>query len=64
MIKAEWNYLRKHKLVLAVLSVIMLIPTIYAVTFLSSLWDPYSKMDKLPVAVVNQDQAVQYNQKR
>ena len=64
MIKAEWNYLRKHKLVLAVLSVIMLIPTIYAVTFLSSMWNPYGKMNKLPVAVVNQDKSVQYNKKK
>jgi len=63
MIRAEWRYLIKHKLLLIVLAVIMLIPSIYAVTFLKSMWDPYGKLDDLPIAVVNQDHAVQYQGK-
>ena len=64
MIHAEWRYLFKHKLLLVVLVVIMLIPSIYAVTFLKSMWDPYGKLADLPVAVVNQDQPVSYQGRR
>lgn len=60
MFKAEWEYLLKHKLMLIVIIVIGFIPSIYAVTFLKSMWDPYGKLQDLPVAVVNQDQAVNY----
>ncbi|RRK11420.1 YhgE/Pip domain-containing protein [Lactiplantibacillus garii] len=60
MFKAEWEYLFKHKLMLIVIIVIGFIPSIYAVTFLKSMWDPYGKLQDLPVAVVNQDQAVTY----
>lgn len=60
MIHAEWRYLIKHKFLLVVLVVVMLIPSIYAVTFLKSLWDPYGKLADLPVAVVNQDRPVTY----
>lgn len=40
---------------------IVLIPTIYTTLFLGSMWDPYGNLDKLPVAVVNEDKAVSYN---
>lgn len=40
---------------------IVLIPTIYTTLFLGSMWDPYGNLDKLPVAVVNEDKAVAYN---
>jgi len=42
---------------------IILIPTIYTTVFLGSMWDPYGKIDKLPVAVVNLDKACDYNGK-
>lgn len=61
MIKAEWRYLWQHKLILIVLIVIGFIPSIYAVTFLKSMWDPYGKLQDLPVAVVNQDRATTYD---
>lgn len=60
MIKAEWRYLLKHKLLLIVVIVIGFIPSIYAVTFLKSMWDPYGQLKDLPVAVVDQDQPVTY----
>lgn len=60
MIKAEWLYLWRHKLMLIVLIVIGFIPSIYAVTFLKSMWDPYGKLQDLPVAVVNHDRATTY----
>ncbi|MCP8858150.1 YhgE/Pip domain-containing protein [Latilactobacillus fuchuensis] len=60
MIKTEWQYLFKNKKILAILIGMLAIPTIYAVIFLKSMWDPYGRLDQLPVAVVNQDQPVQY----
>lgn len=53
--------LRKNKLLLVVLIAIILIPSIYAGIFLSSMWDPYGELGKLPVAVVNLDRHVTYN---
>ncbi len=40
---------------------ISLIPALYNLIFLSSMWDPYGRLDHLPVAVVNQDQAAKLN---
>ncbi|MDU4890327.1 MAG: YhgE/Pip domain-containing protein [Clostridium sp.] len=40
---------------------IILIPTIYTTIFLGSMWDPYGKLDNLPVAVVNLDKSCDYN---
>lgn len=34
---------------------IMFIPIIYAGTYLSAFWNPYGRVDRLPVAVVNED---------
>mgnify|MGYP000529707880 CR=1 FL=1 len=42
---------------------IIVIPVIYAGLFLKSMWDPYGNLDKLPVAVVNNDKSVEYNGK-
>lgn len=64
MLKAELKYLRKNKFLLAALIVIALIPSIYAVTFLKSMWDPYGKTGELPVAVVNQDRTATMNGKK
>ena len=64
MLKKEWAYLKKHKFTAVVLCALILIPSIYAVTFLNSLWHPYQQTEHLPVAVVNKDQTVNYqNQK-
>ena len=64
MIKNELKSLLKNNFLLLVLIVILLIPSIYAGLFLSSMWDPYGNLDKLPVAVVNKDQPVDYEGKR
>lgn len=60
MIKAEWRFLKRHKLMFGVLLVLMLVPMLYTTIFLSSMWNPYGKTKDLPVAVVNHDQAVTY----
>lgn len=64
MIKQEWAYLRKNKILLLVFLAIIAIPTIYTTLFLGSMWDPYGKVDHLPVAIVNEDKAVTYNGKK
>lgn len=63
VIKNEFKFLFRNKLLLFVMVVILLIPSIYAGMFLSSMWDPYGEIGKLPVAVVNQDVPVDYNGK-
>ena len=55
MIKKEWKNLFKSKFLIVALIAIMTIPTIYTTLFLGSMWDPYGKVDNLPVAVVNND---------
>ena len=37
------------------------IPMLYSGIFLGSMWDPYGNADKIPVAVVNEDNKVTYN---
>jgi len=58
--KAEWEYLKKHKFFMLVIVVLFFVPSIYAVTFLSSLWDPYGQVKNLPVAIINKDKSVTY----
>ncbi|MGC6332835.1 YhgE/Pip family protein [Weissella cibaria] len=64
MLKAEWAWLKQHKFYLLVIFVLFFVPSIYAVTFLSSLWDPYGAVKNLPVAVVNHDKSVKYQGKK
>ncbi len=63
MVKEELSSLWHNKLLVVVLCAIILIPSIYAGFFLSSMWDPYGDLNYLPVAVVNHDESVTYNGK-
>lgn len=54
----------EHKIILATLLGIMFIPFLYSVFFLKSVWDPYGNVDKLPVAVVNDDRPVTFQDKQ
>lgn len=60
MLLQEWKQLFKNKMLMIVLIAIVAIPTIYTTLFLGSMWDPYGKLENLPVAVVNKDQPVDY----
>ncbi len=64
MLKSEWQWLKAHKFYMLVLFVLLFVPSIYAVTFLGSLWNPYGEVSKLPVAVVNKDKSVTYAGKK
>lgn len=50
---------RNRKLLISMVAVLC-IPVMYAGLFLTAFWDPYGKMDQLPVAVVNKDTGAVY----
>ena len=49
MVKQEWKSLWRNKILMIVLVFIIAIPAIYTTLFLGSMWDPYGKLDELPV---------------
>lgn len=63
MLIQEWKQLLSKPLLLGTMIVMMFIPIIYGGFFLGSSWDPYGKTDQLPVAVVNEDVASEYEGK-
>ncbi len=54
--------LRNKKVFIPVIAVIM-VPVMYSAMFLGAFWDPYAKMDQLPVAVVNNDTGTEFQGK-
>ena len=61
MIKREWKNIFHNAWIMVVMVAIILIPSIYACVFLGSMWDPYGNTGSIPVAVVNNDKEVTYN---
>lgn len=61
LLKAEWKAIFKNKVALISIIAVCFIPIIYTGTYLAAFWDPYAKMDTLPVAVVNQDQGANFH---
>ncbi|MBP0724462.1 YhgE/Pip domain-containing protein [Bacillus sp. RG28] len=59
-IKNEWVHLFKDTKLLISIIVILFVPTLYSGTYLWANWDPYGKLERLPVAVVNEDKPVTY----
>lgn len=57
-IKKEYKSIIRNKKLLISLIAILFLPMIYAGIFASSMWDPYGRTDKIPVAVVNEDVGV------
>ena len=57
----EWKAIFKKPTFIIVMIGISLIPALYNIIFLSSMWDPYGKLSDLPVAVVNNDKEDSYN---
>ena len=57
----------RHKLTkktiirLIVIAAIIVIPVLYSYFYLGAFWDPYSRLDTLPVAVVNSDEGATIN---
>lgn len=57
----EWKAIFKKPTFIIVMIGISLIPALYNIIFLSSMWDPYGQVSELPVAVVNKDKEAFYN---
>ncbi|EEW54167.1 YhgE/Pip domain-containing protein [Limosilactobacillus antri] len=64
MIKAELRNLFHNHILLLSISVICLLPFLYSIFFLKSVWDPYGSTQDLPIAVVNRDVPVEYQGKK
>lgn len=62
--RVDFHFYNKYpKMWLAAL-VVVVIPALYAVIYLASVWDPAGKTGALPVAIVNLDQGIEYRQHR
>ncbi|MBB1063440.1 YhgE/Pip domain-containing protein [Limosilactobacillus fastidiosus] len=59
-VKAEFKNILHNRLLLISTTVICIIPFLYSIFFLKSVWDPYGSTENLPVAVVNKDVPVEY----
>ncbi|VTS26717.1 YhgE/Pip family protein [Streptococcus pseudoporcinus] len=54
--------LKNPKLIITMIGV-ALVPALYNLSFLGSMWDPYGRVEDLPIAVVNHDRTAKLNQK-
>ncbi|MFC9264591.1 YhgE/Pip family protein [Streptomyces hydrogenans] len=54
----------RGKLPRAALVAVLLLPLLYGALYLYSFWDPYSRLDRLPVALVNEDRGATADGKR
>lgn len=57
---AEMGAIARNPKVLIPVAGVLTIPLMYTAMFLGAFWDPYGKLEELPVAVVNSDQGVQF----
>ncbi|GGE75028.1 YhgE/Pip domain-containing protein [Priestia taiwanensis] len=53
---------RNRKLLVPIIAVLM-VPVLYSGMFLGAFWDPYERLDQLPVAVVNMDEGATLDSK-
>lgn len=56
--------LRRHPRLLAAALIALCLPALYALIYLSSMWDPGSHTSALKVALVNEDQGVEFQTQR
>lgn len=63
LLKAELSSIFKNKMMLISVIAIIFVPILYAGIYLWAFWDPYGHLDKLPVAVVNEDTGTEMNGK-
>ncbi|WP_462408924.1 YhgE/Pip family protein [Neobacillus sp. Marseille-QA0830] len=59
LLKEELSTIFKNKKILIPILAVLFIPILYAGMFLWAFWDPYAKLDQLPVAIVNQDKGAE-----
>ena len=58
MIKKEFNGLLKSKGLIITMAIVLLVPILYAGTFLKAVWNPYNNTGNMKVGVVNLDKKV------
>jgi len=56
------SIVRNRKVLIPVIAV-LLVPVLYTAMFLGAFWDPYERLEDLPVAVVNADKGTDFNGK-
>ena len=59
----EWRFFRLHPPLIWAAMVVLLIPAIYLLIYLYSVWDPSGRATALPVGLVNLDQGFTYRDK-
>mgnify|MGYP001028640928 CR=1 FL=1 len=64
LLKAELSSIFKNRMKLISILAIIFIPILYAGIYLWAFWDPYGHLEKLPVAVVNEDSGAEMNGKK
>ncbi|MFM0777369.1 YhgE/Pip domain-containing protein [Streptococcus suis] len=62
MLQKVKNIFKKPMTLVTIIG-IACVPALYNISFLTSMWDPYGRLDQLPVAVVNQDQSASFQDK-
>ncbi|NQN32754.1 YhgE/Pip domain-containing protein [Streptococcus suis] len=62
MLQKVKNIFKKTTTLITILGVAC-VPALYNISFLTSMWDPYGRLDQLPVAVINQDQSASFQDK-
>lgn len=61
--RLELRIFKRHTPLLWAAGIVLLIPAIYLLIYLSSVWDPTGRAVTLPVGLVNQDQGFTYQDK-
>ena len=62
IVRSEVSFLARYRRLLLSASVVVFVPAMYAVVYLTSVWDPEAKTGALPVALVNLDEGVHYKE--
>ena len=62
--RIEWRFFQRHPQLLWSACVVILIPAIYLLIYLYSVWDPSGRATALPVGLVNLDQGYTYREQR
>lgn len=61
LLKEELRAIFTNKKLLIPIIAVLFVPVLYTGMFLWAFWDPYSKLDQLPVAVVNSDTGARFD---
>ncbi|OIJ97141.1 YhgE/Pip family protein [Streptomyces colonosanans] len=60
----EFRRFSRGRLPRAALVALLLLPLLYGALYLWSFWDPYSRLDRIPVALVNDDKGAAVGDRR